>query len=132
MLEKVEQATRTPSEELEKAREDIHALQSLKQSICKVEPIAIDLAYVEETELTSVYLGTTLTKNVAVIESELAQLTGQTFLLEDTVLNPTDSLGTYQLGISLMQLGRCQDAVELSKISRLLGPTGRFVAASCS
>lgn len=26
-------------------------------------------------------------------------------------LNPTDSLGTYQLGISLMQLGRCQDAV---------------------
>ena len=92
VLEKVEQATRTPSEQLEKAREDIHALQSLKQSIHKVEPIAIDLSYVEETELTAVYLGTTLTKNVALIESELAKLTGQTFLLEDTVLNPTESL----------------------------------------
>jgi V/A-type H+-transporting ATPase subunit I len=92
VLEKVEQATRTPSEQLEKAREDIHALQSLKQSIHKVEPIAIDLAYVEETELTAVYLGTTLTKNVALIESELAKLTEQTFLLEDTVLNPTESL----------------------------------------
>jgi len=92
VLEEVEHATRTPSEQLEKVREDIHNVQNLKQSIHKVEPIAIDLAYVEETELTSVYLGTTLTKNVALIESELANLTEQTFLVEDTALNPTESL----------------------------------------
>jgi V/A-type H+-transporting ATPase subunit I len=92
VLEEVEHATRTPSEQLEKAREDINNLQNLKQSIHKVEPIAIDLAYVEETDLTSVYLGTTLTKNVAVIESEIAKLTEQTFLMEDTVLSATDSL----------------------------------------
>jgi V/A-type H+-transporting ATPase subunit I len=92
VLEKVEQTTRTRSEQLEKVREDINTLQSLKQSIHKVEPIAIDLADVEETELTSVSLGTTLTKNVALINSELAKLTEQTFLIEDTAFNATESL----------------------------------------
>jgi V/A-type H+-transporting ATPase subunit I len=92
VLEKVEQTTRTPSEQLEKVREDINTLQSLKQSIHKVEPIAIDLADVVETELTSVYLGTTLTKNVALLNSELAKLTEQTFLIEDTAFNATESL----------------------------------------
>jgi V/A-type H+-transporting ATPase subunit I len=92
VLEKVEQTTLTPSEQLEKVREDINTLQSLKQSIHKVEPIAIDLADVVETELTSVYLGTTLTKNVALLNSELAKLTEQTFLIEDTAFNATESL----------------------------------------
>jgi V/A-type H+-transporting ATPase subunit I len=113
VLEKVEHATRTPSEQLEKAREDISSLQNLKQSIHKVEPIAIDLAYVEETELTSVYLGTTLTKNVALIESELAKLTEQTFLMEDTVLNATDSL------LVIVCLG--QHAAQVSNFLRRTG-----------
>ena len=92
VLEKVEGATRTPSEQLEKVRENIQNLENLRQSICKLEPIAIDLSYVEETPLTSVYLGTALTKNVALMEGELAKLTEQTFLIEDTVLNDAESL----------------------------------------
>lgn len=113
VLEKVEHATRTPSEQLEKAREDINNLHNLKQAIHKVEPIAIDLAYVEETGLTSVYLGTTLTKNVALIESELAKLTEQTFLMEDTVLNTTDSV------LVIVCLG--QHAAQVSNFLRRTG-----------
>ena len=38
------------------------------------------------------YLGTTTTRNVEVIQTELEPLTGKTFLLEHTTLNDTDSL----------------------------------------
>ena len=92
IIKEVEHSTQHPSEQLEKVREDISDLQSVKQSILKLEQVEIDLAYIEETDITAVYLGTTLTKNVSIIETELAELTEQTFLLEHTPLNPTESL----------------------------------------
>ena len=92
VLKEVEDATRSQSEQLDKAREDIVNLQNLKQSISKLGSTDIDLTYVEETAITSVYLGTTTTRNVEVIQAELERLTGQTFLLEHTTLNDTDSL----------------------------------------
>jgi V/A-type H+-transporting ATPase subunit I len=92
VLKEVERGTRDQSEQLEKAREDMLNLQNLKQSISKLGSTDIDLTYVEETAITSVYLGTTLTKNVEVIQAELEGLAEQTFLLEHTALNDADSL----------------------------------------
>lgn len=92
LLQDVEQSTQHPSEQLDKVREDISNLQSVQQSISKLEPIEIDLAYVEATDLSSVYLGTTLTKHVEPITTELATLTEQSFLIEQTQLSPTESL----------------------------------------
>lgn len=92
VLKEVEQSTQHPSEQLEKVRENISNLQGVQQSILKLEQFEIDLAYIEETAITSVYLGTTLTKNVETIETELAGLTEQGFLLEQFPLSPTESL----------------------------------------
>ncbi len=92
VLKEVEDATRSQSEQLDKAREDIVNLRNLKQSISKLGSTDIDLTYVEETAVTSVYIGTTTTRNVEVIQTELERLTGQFFLLEHTTLNDTDSL----------------------------------------
>ncbi len=94
VLEEVQSATRDQSVQLEKAREDMVNLQNLKQSISKLGSTDIDLTYVEETAITSVYLGTTLTRNVDVIQAELEKLTEQTFLLEHAALNDTDSVVT--------------------------------------
>ena len=92
LLKEVEQSTQHPSEQLDKVREDTGNLQSVQQSISKLGQIDIDLAYIEETDLSSVYLGTTLTKNVESITTELAKLTEQSFLIEQTHLSPTESL----------------------------------------
>jgi V/A-type H+-transporting ATPase subunit I len=94
VLNQVAQATGAQSEQLEKAREDMVNLQNLKQSISKLGSTDIDLTYVEETSLTSVYLGTTLSKNVEIIQAELDKLTDQTFLLEHTAIDDTESLLT--------------------------------------
>ncbi len=112
-LQKVEHATRHPSEQLEKAKEDMQNLEALKQSIHKLEPIDIDLTYVEETEITSVYLGTTLTKNVEVIKTELERLTDQTYLLEHTSINDTEAL------LTIVCLS--QDAAAVSNFLRRTG-----------
>jgi V/A-type H+-transporting ATPase subunit I len=93
-LQKVVHAARNPSEKLEKAKEDMHTLEALKQSIHKLEPIDIDLTYVEETALTSVYLGTTSGKNVEIIKTELVRLTDRTFLLEHATIDDTEALLT--------------------------------------
>ena len=92
LLKEVEQSTQHPSEQLDKVREDTGNLQSVQQSISKLGQIDIDLAYIEETDLSSVYLGTTLTKNVESITTELEKLTEQSFLIEQTHLSPTESL----------------------------------------
>jgi len=92
LLKEVEQSTQHPSEQLDKVREATGNLQSVQQSISKLGQIDIDLAYIEETDLSSVYLGTTLTKNVESITTELAKLTEQSFLIEQTHLSPTESL----------------------------------------
>ena len=92
VLKEVEHSTQRPSEQLEKAKEDISSLKSVQQSIVKLEGIEIDLAYIEETPITSVYLGTTLTRNVEIITAELEKLTDKTFLLEHMDLSPAESL----------------------------------------
>jgi V/A-type H+-transporting ATPase subunit I len=94
LLKEVEQSTQQPSEQLEKVREDTNNLQDVRKSISKLDQLEIDLAYVEETPLTSVYLGTTLTKNVEIITTELEKITERSFLLEQTPLSPTESLLT--------------------------------------
>ena len=92
IIKEVAHSTQHPSEQLEKVREDTSNLQGVKHSLLKLEQVEIDLAYIEETAITAVYLGTTLTKNVEIIKTELAELTEQSFLLEHTPLNPTESL----------------------------------------
>ena len=94
VLNQVSDATREQSAQLDETRENMVNLQNLKQSISKLGSMDVDLTYVEETALTSVYLGTTATKNVDVIHAELEKLTEQTFLLEHTTLDDTDSLLT--------------------------------------
>ena len=91
-LQEVENATQHPSEQLERVREDTNTLQNAQQSISKLEQLEIDLSYIEETAITSVYLGTTLTKNVEIIATELAGLTEQSFLIEQTPISTTESL----------------------------------------
>jgi len=92
VLKEVEHSTQRPSEQLEKAKEDINSLKSVQQSIVKLEGVEIDLADIEETPITSVYLGTTLTRNIEIITAELEKLTEKTFLLEHIDLNPAESL----------------------------------------